>query len=136
MSSLLKKVSLKDIRFFAHHGFYPEEQLIGAVFYVDIDVELPLKKDASDVLADTVNYEILFSVAKTEMAKPSKLIETVAQNILNNILATCTDIRAAQVCIRKQRPPLAGEVTCAEVSLSYIAWLILISLFLPSFYSN
>lgn len=121
MSTVLKKVALKDVRFFAYHGFYPEEQKIGSVFYVDIEVALPLNGPASDLLTDTINYENLFLLAKTEMAKPSKLIETVAQNLLNQVVQSSPAIRTASVCIRKQRPPLVGEVACAEVTLTYTA---------------
>lgn len=121
MSTVLKKVALKDVRFFAYHGFYPEEQKIGSVFYVDIAVELPLTGNANDMLTDTINYEQLFLLAKTEMAKPSKLIETVAQHLLDHLVESFSTIQTASVCIRKQRPPLAGEVACAEVTLTYTA---------------
>ena len=36
MGIIKQKVSLEGVRFFAYHGFYPEEQVLGAEFIVDL----------------------------------------------------------------------------------------------------
>jgi dihydroneopterin aldolase len=117
MSSVLKTVALRDVRFYAYHGYYPEEQQIGGVFYVDIVLSLPEAGAATDQLADTLNYELLFALAKEEMQKTSKLIETPAQKILHRVLGAFPTLTRVEVNIRKAHPPLPGEVTYAEVSL-------------------
>ena len=117
MSSVLKTVALRDVRFYAYHGYYPEEQQIGGVFYVDIVLSLPAAGAATDELADTLNYEVLFAMAKEEMQKTSKLIETPAQHILKRVLDTFPNLTRIEVNIRKAHPPVAGEVAYAEVSL-------------------
>jgi dihydroneopterin aldolase len=49
-------ISLHGAEFFAYHGFYPEEQLIGAKFIVDIEVNFtPLADIKVDKLANTVD---------------------------------------------------------------------------------
>jgi dihydroneopterin aldolase len=121
MSSVLKTVALRDVRFYAYHGYYPEEQQIGGVFYVDIVLSLPEAGAATDQLADTLNYELLFAMAKEEMQKTSKLIETPAQHILNRVISAFPTLTRVEVIIRKAHPPLAGEVACAEVSLIHTA---------------
>jgi dihydroneopterin aldolase len=121
MSSVLKTVALRDVRFYAYHGYYPEEHQIGGVFYVDIVVCVSPTNSATDELADTLNYELLFAMAKEEMQKTSKLIETPAQHILNRVISTFPTLTRAEVTIRKAHPPLAGEVAYAEVSLIHTA---------------
>lgn len=121
MNSVLKTVALRDVRFYAYHGYYPEEQKIGGVFYVDIVVSVSAINSASDQLADTLNYEHLFAMAKEEMQKTSKLIETPAKHILNRVLEAFPTLARVEVNIRKAHPPLAGEVPYAEVSLIHTA---------------
>jgi len=121
MSSVLKTVALRDVRFYAYHGYYPEEQQIGGVFYVDIVVSVSVTNSATDELADTLNYELLFAMANEEMQKTSKLIETPAKHILNRVISTFPALTRVEVSIRKAHPPLAGEVAYAEVSLIHTA---------------
>ncbi|MFM6953638.1 MAG: dihydroneopterin aldolase [Sphingobacteriaceae bacterium] len=117
MSSVLKTVALRDVRFYAYHGYYPEEQQIGGVFYVDIVVSVTEANSATDDLVDTLNYEYLFAIAKDEMQKTHKLIETPAQHMLDKVLGAFPAAARIEVSIRKANPPLAGEVAYAEVSL-------------------
>jgi len=121
MSLVLKTVALRDVRFYAYHGYYPEEQQIGGVFYVDIVVSVSAINSATDQLADTLNYEHLFAMAKEEMQKTSKLIESPAQKILHRVLGAFPSLARVEVNIRKAHPPLAGEVAYAEVSLIHTA---------------
>lgn len=113
------QVALKDVRFYAFHGFYPEEQLIGSVFYLDIAAECDAATNLNDDLSQTLNYERLFTIAKQEMNKTAKLIETVAQNILNQITKDFPQVHTAQVSIRKMNPPLSGEVGQSQVTLTF-----------------
>ena len=119
MGKLRQQVALKDVRFFAFHGFYPEEQMIGSVFYLDLETEFDCELNLNDDLAETVNYERLFSLAKKEMQIPRKLIETVAQAILAQVIIEFTQVQTARISIRKMNPPLAGEVGHSQVSLNY-----------------
>lgn len=119
MRKLSQTVALKDIRFQAFHGFYPEEQILGSVFYVDIETEFVLNENLNDDLTRTVNYETLFAIAAAEMKKNSKLIETVAQSIMNQIADEFPHLERIRVSIRKQNPPLSGEVGHSEVVLNW-----------------
>ncbi|MFM6975300.1 MAG: dihydroneopterin aldolase [Sphingobacteriaceae bacterium] len=119
MGKILQQVALKDVRFYAFHGFYPEEQQIGSVFYVDLITELEISGNLNDDLAQTVNYERLFEIADLEMKQTRKLIETVAKSILDAVLMTFPKLQTVQVIIRKMNPPLAGEVGHSEVVLNW-----------------
>ena len=119
MGTIKQKVSLKDIRFFSYHGFYPEEQITGNVFFIDIDTEFEVFLDGNDDISKTVNYERLYEIAHCEMKKTRKLLETVAYSILAHIKNEFLIVSSARVAIRKMNPPLAGEVGSSIVELNF-----------------
>jgi 7,8-dihydroneopterin aldolase/epimerase/oxygenase len=119
MGIMKQKVGLQGIRFFAYHGFYPEEQILGCEFIVDIDTELEVFNSGNDDLNQTVNYERLFEIAKTEMEIPRKLIETVAHEILEKIRHEFLALKSIRVSIRKMNPPLSGQVGNSFIELTF-----------------
>ena len=81
------RIALEGLEFHAFHGVYPHERESGNWFEVDISVETDFSAAAQrDDLEGTVNYEALYSIVKGEMEKPSKLLESVAEKIVNDVL--------------------------------------------------
>src|SRR5690606_29958323 len=81
------KVALEGLEFHAFHGVYPHERESGNFFEVDISVETDYSTAAAeDELDGTVDYEVLFKIVKDEMEKPSKLLETVAENVVTDVM--------------------------------------------------
>lgn len=119
MGTIRRQVALQDVRFYAFHGFYPEEQVIGSVFYVDIETEFEQSELSQDELNNTVNYEELFSIIQLEMKNTCKLIETVAENILAATLNKFPELESIRIRIRKMNPPLQGEVGHSQLTLSW-----------------
>ncbi|PWG82093.1 dihydroneopterin aldolase [Pararcticibacter amylolyticus] len=117
--ALRKKIGLEGIRFFAFHGFYPEEQVLGNEFMVDIITEMQVVHDGNDELEDTVNYEKLYEIAESEMKNTRKLLETVALSIIERIKELFPDIDTIRVSIRKMRLPLSGEINNSLVEFNY-----------------
>ncbi len=114
------KIALHGAEFFAYHGFYPEEQVLGNSFIVDIEVSFSPAADAkADEIADTVNYEELYEITRDEMKQPKKLIETVAQGILDKIKAKYPYVDTIEVSIKKLNPPLGCKVGYSNVVISY-----------------
>ncbi|MCC8426154.1 dihydroneopterin aldolase [Mucilaginibacter sp. UR6-11] len=113
-------IALHGAEFFAYHGFYPEEQKLGNSFIVDIDVEFtPLGKVSEDELANTVNYEQLYDIACEEMKIPRKLIETVAEAIIDEIKRQYAFVDRIQLSIKKLTPLTGAKTKYASVTLSY-----------------
>jgi dihydroneopterin aldolase len=113
-------VELHDAEFFARHGFYPEEQLLGCRFLIDISVGfMPIGELAGDNLANTVNYEQLYQIAALQMQKPRKLIETLGHAIVEEIKKEYPFIETATIVIKKLNPPLGGKVGHSGVTISY-----------------
>ncbi|GAB3908215.1 dihydroneopterin aldolase [Mucilaginibacter boryungensis] len=113
------KVSLHGAEFFALHGFYPEEQLLGNKFILDIDVEFHTGADLTgDHIADTVNYEQLYIIAAEEMRHTRKLLEAVAQSIADRIRVDHPYVDRIKVELKKLNPPLPGRVAYSSVTVT------------------
>jgi dihydroneopterin aldolase len=114
------EINLNGAEFFAYHGYYPEEQLLGSRFLVDISVSfVPEANLTADELANTVNYEQLYLIASEEMKQTRKLIETVAQAMLDQIKTRFPFIKHIRVSIKKIAPPLKGKVNHSGVVIIY-----------------
>jgi dihydroneopterin aldolase len=110
------EINLNGAEFFAFHGYYPEEQLLGCRFLVDLSVSFEPTADlAEDDLLNTVNYEQLYNIACEEMKITRKLIETVAQAIADTIKQKFPFVKNTRVSIQKINPPLKGKVGHSSV---------------------
>jgi dihydroneopterin aldolase len=119
MGTISQKVSLEGVRIFAFHGFYPEEQVLGTEFILDIDASLDVFDNGKDDLANTVNYVRLFEIASEEMKITRKLIETVAHSILVRIRHEFLAVQSIRVSIRKLNPPMGAEVENSAIELIF-----------------
>jgi dihydroneopterin aldolase len=113
-------VALHGAEFFAYHGFYPEERKLGTCFIVDIAVEFDQPGNLDeDNLANTVNYEKLYTLICEIMKVPKKLLETVAQAIIDEVKQQYDFVDSIKLTLKKANPPLGGKVAYSAVSLSY-----------------
>lgn len=113
-------VALHGAEFFGKHGFYPEEQLLGSRFVVDISVDFEPKGELlHDKLADTVNYEHLYELTFHQMQTPRKLIESLCQAIIDDIVKHYRYVDNVSVTIKKLNPPMPGRVAYSSVTITY-----------------
>src|ERR1700676_4095711 len=104
-------ISIHGAEFFAYHGFYPEEQKLGNKFLVDVEESfLPLTNLKEDKLSNTIDYEQLYNMIDEQMKYTRKLIETVAQAIVDQIKDNYPVVEKIQISIKKLNPPLKGKV--------------------------
>jgi dihydroneopterin aldolase len=104
-------IKVNNIKLYAFHGCLDEEAKIGSEYKVDIAVKADLKKSSkTDELADTVDYVHLNLIVKEEMAIRSKLLEEVAQRILDRFFKELKMIKKATVSVSKINPPIGGNV--------------------------
>ena len=105
------KILLEEMEFFAYHGCYKEEQIIGTRFSVDLIVETDtLKAEENDHLHDTVSYVHLYQIVKKEMEIKSHLLEHVARRIMNSIQNQFPMITSIVLTIYKINPPVGGKM--------------------------
>ena len=112
-------IRIEEMEFFSHHGCFDEEKKIGTWFKVDLSFDVDTSAaETSDDLADTVNYQSVYSVVKDEMEKSSNLLEHVACRILDTVMRNFPTISGANIKIRKMNPPLGGKIGSVSVELS------------------
>ncbi|MCM4154997.1 dihydroneopterin aldolase [Gramella sp. AN32] len=109
-------IKLKNIRLFGYHGCLTEESKIGSDYRVDLKVYADLSHSAkTDQLADTVDYVHLNKIVKEEMAKRSKLLENVAERIINRVMKELIMVQKVVVDVSKINPPIGGNVAMVTV---------------------
>jgi len=112
-------IKVENIKVYAFHGCMKEETNIGSDYRVDLEVRANLKSSAkSDNLNDTVDYVLLNKIVKEEMNIPSKLLETVAQRILNRVFIESNLVRKATISVSKINPPIGGDVEMVTIKLT------------------
>lgn len=113
-------VELVNMEFYAYHGHFREEQIIGNKFIVNFSAETDISTPGkSDDLNDALNYQELYTLIREEMEIPSKLLENVALRIINRIRTTYPKVTWAEVSVSKLNPPLGGKVEASRVTMSY-----------------
>jgi len=112
----LGTIKIKNIRVYAYHGCLIEEGKIGSDYSVDLSVKVDLKNSAqTDNLNDTVDYVHLNRIVKEEMGIRTKLLETVADKILDRILFEIPLVEKVKVKVSKLNPPIGGNVASVSI---------------------
>ncbi len=114
----MSTISIEGMEFFAYHGCFAEEQIIGTKFKIDLFLEVNTSKaEISDDLHDTVNYQTVYELIKAEMKIKSKLLESVGKRILDKIKLTFPEVEKSKIKIRKLNPPLGGKMEFVSIEL-------------------
>lgn len=109
-------IQLEGMEFYAFHGHYREEQIVGSRFLVDLTIEADTGKPAeSDNLKDAVNYQQAYSIVKVQMEQKSHLLENIASRIINALYSEMKGIKKARVKVSKMNPPVGGKVNSVSV---------------------
>lgn len=112
------KIILEDIRIHSNHGCLEEEALIGSDYLVDLEIESDLSKSMkSDNLEDTVDYVHLNKIVEEEVLVRSKLLENVADRVLQRIHKEIPMVHFAKIKLSKLNPPINGNVKKVSIVL-------------------
>ena len=107
------------MRFYAHHGCFVQERAIGTHFTVDLNFTTDTSRaEVSDNIADTVSYLDVYQVVKTEMQKPSNLLEHVARRVGEAVLRQFPAVTSITLKVSKMNPPLGGQMKSVSVELT------------------
>jgi len=112
-------VELINMEFYAYHGCFKEEQIIGNKFLVSYSAQVNIEEAGkSDNLDDALNYQELYGVIKEEMLVPSKLLENVVHRIHTKCSLRFPVIISAKVEVSKLNPPIGGKVEASRVVIT------------------
>jgi dihydroneopterin aldolase len=106
--------------FHAYHGVYPEEQVLGNRFTVDVVLCTNFQEAMlHDRLEGTVDYTRLYQLVKARMEQPVKLLEHLGYTIIQDIRSAYPELKEVQVMIKKHHPALGGLTEFSAVTVSY-----------------
>jgi dihydroneopterin aldolase len=112
-------IEIEGMHFYAYHGHFETEQIVGNDFIVDLQMNADCDKAAiSDNLDNALNYQAVYMLVKKEMAIKSRLLEHVAKRILDALFNEFPNLEKAKVKVSKLNPPMGGEIKKVSVTLS------------------
>lgn len=112
-------IRLENMEFYAYHGHFKEEQIVGNKFLVDLLIETNMSKPAqSDDLKDAVNYQKAYMLVKEEMSKKSHLLEHIGKRILDVLFQELKGIKKITIRVAKMNPPVGGKMDSVSVTLT------------------
>ena len=112
------KIEISGLRLFAYHGVFPEENKLGQEFKIDLILNV-IRSDTNgdDDLKSVLSYwNVIELVKKLFIGKTFKLLETAAQNILEE-LQRFPQIQYAQINLKKLTPPIPVTIDYVGVIL-------------------
>jgi len=107
------------MEFYAFHGHFKEERIVGNKFLVDLTIETDMKLPAeSDNLRDAVNYQRVYEIVKAQMGLKSHLLEHIASRIIESVYAELSGIEKITVKVSKMNPPMGGKIGSVSIVMS------------------
>lgn len=101
------KVVLEGMEFFGYHGVYPEENLLGNRFRVDLELQTNFKVAMeTDHLEGTIDYAQLYKLVKARMEQQVKLLEHLGYGIIQDIRAAYPEVEYIQITLKSSNLPL------------------------------
>lgn len=110
------KIILEGMEFYAYHGHFEEEQIVGGKFIVDIIIETKIDKAGfSDCLEDALDYQSVYKDIKTEMEVKSHLLENIVSRIETALFKKYPSIESLELTVSKINPPVGGKINKVSV---------------------
>ncbi len=109
------KVIIERAEFYAYHGCYDLEQMVGNRFEVDVEMVCHLSDPTSDSVEELVSYLTAFNIVEQQMKLTQRTIERVALNIIEALKQHDDKVVSVKCRVSKVAPPLGGKVAKASV---------------------
>ena len=112
-------IEIEGMDFFAYHGCFKEERVIGTRFTVDAWLTADTtESETSDDLRHTVNYQAVYALIRQQMEQHSHLLEHVARRIINAIYREFNTVTHVKIKVSKLNPALAHGGKIRQVSVT------------------
>lgn len=115
------EITLKNCAFFARHGVFSEEEVLGQRFFVDAYLKVaPGGALEDDNIDHTVNYGEVFAVIERIVTGTRRyLIEALALDVAKTICREFPMVISARITIRKPNAPVQGVLDYVDVSVCW-----------------
>lgn len=113
------EIHIDDLEVYAHHGVFPEEKKKGQPFYVNLVLYTDTRRAGQqDELTLSTHYgEVCHLVTKWMQEHTYDLIETVAENVAEQILLEYPLVQALDAEIRKPQAPIGLPFESVSVKI-------------------
>ncbi|MEI6059361.1 MAG: dihydroneopterin aldolase [Bacteroidota bacterium] len=112
-------IEIEGMDFFAYHGCFKEERVIGTRFTVDAWLTTDTAEaELSDDLKHTVNYQAVYAAIRLEMELHSHLLEHVARRIVDALYRDFNTVTHVKIKVSKLNPALAHGGKIKQVSVT------------------
>ncbi len=107
------------MEFYAYHGHFAEEQVVGNQFRVNTCLETDFSQVVkTDELSDAIDYQLVYRIIKEEMDIPSKLLEPLANRIIDRFFKSFPGLIKTSLEIEKMNPPLGGKIESVSIAIT------------------
>ena len=111
-------IEIEGMEFYAYHGHYKEEQIVGNKFLINLKIDTDCSKASeSDDIEDAVNYQTAYKIIKAEMQKKSNLLENIAGRILDALYKKLENINSITIKVSKINPPMGGKIKKVSITM-------------------
>lgn len=112
-------IEIEGMEFYAYHGHFKQEQVVGNKFLVNIAIETNCTvAGQSDNLKDALDYQKVYTLIKEEMEQKSFLLENICKRVLDRLYNEFDTIQKASIKVSKINPPMGGQIEKVSITLS------------------
>lgn len=112
-------IELEEMEFYAYHGCFKEEQVVGNRFFVKVTLETDCTVAAeTDDINDALNYVSVYEIVREQIMQTSHLLEHLNKRIIDGIYQKFPELLKATVKVSKMNPPMGGQMKCVSVTFS------------------
>lgn len=104
---LMFTINLHNLQFNSFHGVHDEEKVLGAGFEVNVSLSFDASGKVGS-LDETVNYVSVYEIITRRMSVATPLLETLAQELTEEIHDLDNRINSISVSIEKKNPPISN----------------------------
>ncbi|MER3471353.1 MAG: dihydroneopterin aldolase [Chitinophagaceae bacterium] len=99
-------IELHKLRFFAKHGLYGEEKLIGNEYEITLSLSIKAPKEFITSVEQTINYVEVYKIVQEEMNEAKLLLETFVMNVADRLQKAFPELKKINISIKKLHPPI------------------------------
>ena len=112
-------VSISGMEFYAYHGCFAEEKVIGTRFKVDAVIHCNFMEAAQhDDLEKSIDYQKVYALIKEEMAIASHILEHVCFRIIKRLKKQFSEILKCKITVYKLNPAIGGKTEWVAVTIN------------------
>lgn len=110
-------IHLHNIICHSFHGMFKEERILGNNFELNVDISFD---EAGKItkLHQSIDYVAIYGIIKEVMDVPTKLLETVVQDLAEKFHQFDDKIKNVCISIKKLNPPISNFQGTVGISFS------------------